>query len=323
MPSCPACRTILGRLRDPSKYLSQYHASHQSMRFEELVCQAFAVWLHVPFYDADNDDSTVQYRMTWLGSAHKVTKAPAGPDGIARAHGFYIVVEATRKTGTSQWSQELARCVDHATKVAQDNNAAPNDVYAVLVTEKLHRDTYTSVKSYNATGEYKIVLIGLDDLRTAVETSHLAFTIRHLEVRKLLGDLLGCCSRADSLRSFTDGCRHTTDGWQKETLQLEQAVTVAVKSYEAMLREGRNQVGVSDILKRLSKHPTVRSYFGKIGSTLRRATIVESLTQESLGALLCRNLTTGEELFCPVPLADFKSRCARRMSAVEAAHASK
>ncbi len=316
----PSPLTVFSRLKDLNKYLRQHNQSHWSARFEELVCEAFASLLHLPIFNADCDDSTVQSRVIWLGSAHSLSKAPPGPDGIAHAHGFSIVIEATRKTGTRQWSQEFGQCLRHAHAVANETKMDPADIYTVLLATKIHEDTYQSVKARNVKNNFKIVLMEVEDLCVANETSLLAFTIRHFETRNLFNDLLECLANSGNLGEFRDRTRRFVEDWQKRVLKLEKPVVLAVRSYRVMMKERSDHVAVSQILRSLTKAPIVKWYFGRLEGELGPQDIVESLVQESLGAIIGR-LPTGEHLFCPVPLDEFRSRCKRRLHAVERAYA--
>ncbi|MHC4400858.1 MAG: hypothetical protein ACYTG0_14370 [Planctomycetota bacterium] len=191
----------------------------------------------------------------------------------------------------------------------------------VLITTKIHEDTYGTIKAHNETGELKIVLMEVDVLCTALETARLAFTIRHLEVRRLLSILLDCVSHNEKPDSFRESAGRGTQEWQREVLKLEKTAVVAVRSYRAMVREGRTSVGLSDIFTRLTRDPVIRWYFGRVDGDLTPNDICRSLLQESLGAVVGK-LLDGEELFCPVPLVEFRSRCERRLQAVEVAHGS-
>lgn len=317
--SVPSSLILHERLRDCDSYLSQYPCNHRSTHFEELVCQAFAGLLHLPFYDADNEDTCEEYRVTWNGSASSSSKAPPGPDGIAWAHGFSVVIEATQKTGTTQWSQEFARCLDHARTVAEETDMDETDIYTVLVITETHRDTCDSVKAYNESNDLKIVLMELGHLCTAIETSFLAFTIRHTEALRLLQNLLDCLSSADDLQDFRDRGTRCVLSWQKYVLELERTVVLAVRSYLAMMKVARAHVGVGEILAHLLKDPLISKYFEKVERELRLEVIANSLTQESLGVRVGR--VRGEQLFCPIPLVEFESRCQRRLQAVREAYA--
>ena len=86
-----------------------------------------------------------------------------------------------------------------------------------------------------------------------------------------------------------------------------------------MIREGRTSVGLSDIFTRLTRDPVIKWYFGRADGDLAPKDISHSLLHESLGVVVGK-LFDGEELFSPVPLIEFKSRCKRRLQAVEKAH---
>ena len=74
--------TILKGLRHLNAYLAPHLPSHHSLRFEELVCQAFAALLHLPYFDAPTDDSSHAHRVTWLGNAATFsTRLQAGRTG--------------------------------------------------------------------------------------------------------------------------------------------------------------------------------------------------------------------------------------------------
>lgn len=189
----------------------------------------------------------------------------------------------------------------------------------VLITTTMHEDTYGAIKPHNESGDLRIVPLELDSLCTALETARLAFTIRHLEVRRLFSILLDCVSREDSPDSFRASACRATREWQRGVLELEKTAVVAVRSYRAMITEGRTPVGLSDIFTRLTRDPVIKWYFGRADCDLAPKDISHSLLQESLGAVVGK-LFDGEELFCPVPLIEFKSRCKRRLQAVEKAH---
>lgn len=283
--------------------------------------QSFAAALHLPFYDRGSDQNQVSHRVVWAGSDKGSLRAlPGLPDGIAYAHEFCVVIEATRMTGTRQWSQEFCQCLRHARNVAATTAMGPQNVYTILITEHTHDDTYTAVRSRNRRCDFCVLPLETDLLARVLETSILAFTLRHLDLRDLVNDMLGCLERSTDACDFRRRADTAARAWQKKVLDFEKPVVVAVKSYEAMLRIGRDHVGVGEILAHLLKHPVLRRYFRIMESEMRPETIVASLQSESLGSV-CGRLLTGEELFCPVPLSDYKSRCARRQAAVEEANA--
>lgn len=320
MPRSPAPRTIWQRLKDHTGYLSGYHQMYRSAIFEELISQSFSSLLYLPFFDSDTDDPSISHKVTWNGSRDSLTKAPGGPDGIALSHGFSVVIEATLKSGTTQWSQEFAASLRHAENVSNNFDVEATSLFTILVTQNIHRDTYHSAKNSNETNPYKILPLELTALGTFVETAFLAFTLRHIEVRELFMNLLGILSSSSGLRDFRERSEKYAAEWQRKVLQLEKPTIIAVKSYEAMLKFRRDHVGTSEILRSLKRHPTIKWYFARVGEGINPEMISKSLLQESLGALEVK-LRSGEHIFSPVPLLDFKSRCKRRLQAVEAANA--
>lgn len=319
----PSPSTILHQLSDLQAYLAQHHSSHHSLRFEELVCQAFAAVLHLAYYDAPADDSSDPYRVTWLGSAGSLSKAPGGgPDGIARAHDFFIAIEATLKPGPKQWSQEFNQCLDHAQDVANKNGLKPSDVLTVLVAREIHKHTFRAVRAQNTTNEFKIALVTTECLRIVVDTADLALTLRHLEVRELLRTLIDRVDDASSEAVFSKTAIAATGNWQRSVLRLELATALALKSYSAMVKLGRGHVGAGEILAELTVDPAVGAYLERVDRRLDTGVIERSLVQESLGKVLGRDPKQDEAILCPVPVLDFKRRCQRRLQAVEKAHGS-
>jgi hypothetical protein len=179
------------------------------------------------------------------------------------------------------------------------------------------------VRAANPDIPYKIVPVELDTLAVAVETSMLAITIRHIEVRSLFQKILDCVSNRASLSKFRTDARRIARDWQKEVLESEKRATLAVKSYGVMLGTGRQHVGVFEIEAGLAGDASVKRYFQALHAQLAPKLIADSLLSESLGKFIQKLPTNNEDVFCPVPLSDFKSRCARRQAAVEAAHANK
>jgi len=316
----PPASIILQRLSDLQTYVAQEHPSHQSLRFEELVCHAFAAILHLAYYDAPADDPSQAYRVTWLGNATSLSKAPGGPDGIARAHHFSIVIEATLKTGPKQWSQEFNQCLDHAQDVANNNGVKPRDVLTVLVAGEIHKHTFRAVKAQNTTSEFKIALLTTECLRMAVETAGLALTLRHLEVQELLRTLINRMDDASNEADLSKTAIVATGNWQRSVLKLELATALALKSYSAMVKLGRGHVGAGEILAELTLDPAVEAYLKRVEERLDTGVIERSLVQESLGKVLGRDPQQDEAILCPVPVVDFKSRCQRRLQAVEKVH---
>jgi len=311
--------TVWKKLRNYNNYLLKFHKIFQSTYFEELIVQSFSSLLHLPYYDRDNEDLSIPHRVTWNGSRKSQTKAPGGPDGIARPHDFFIVIEATLKKGTIQWAQEFAPSLRHAEDLNKVLNVDPKNIFTVLVTQEIHRDTYLSVKNSNNTHQYKVILLEIEALSKVIETSYLAFTLRQIEIRELFINLLDRLSDSRNLANFSKDSQTYVAEWQKKVLKIEKETILALKSYETMVKIRRDHVGIGEILQRLGKNTFVRWYLARINEEIEHDTIRRSLLQESLA---CSNgrTHTGEYIISPVPFFDFKSRCERRRKTVEKAN---
>lgn len=319
MPRLPSGDTVLKRLRNPyGSYLNRYDHRDRPLLFEKLTVQAIASILHLPFADLEHEDRQAPHRVTWLGNARRRSRAPGGgPDGIAQAHGFLISIEATLKNGSGQWAREFAQALRHARGVSERLALDLSHCYIALVVRALHVDTFSAVRASNQRSPLKIIPLELSTLAALLETALLAFTTRHVEVACIFDALLDSVSNSHDLPQFRTRSVYEVEEWQKHVLDLEKGTVIGIKSYEAMVGEGLNHVGVSDILLRLNKNQTVNRYFEKIAARIDGALVCSALLQESLGVQVGK-IPGGEELFAPVPLDDFRSRCRRRLSAVEA-----
>lgn len=319
----PSGRTLLSRLKNMRDYLDQYPQSHHSARFEELICQSFAVSLHLPFYNVDNDDTSVENRVVWFGRDNPISKSPHGSDGVAYSHNFCIVIEATMKTGTNQWSQEFHRCLQHAKDVANDTGLDEKDVYVAFIVTKIHNNTYNSVRSHNQRGNPKIAVKLVDNLIVALETSYLAYTMKHVELRALMHELISCLSNSQNTSDYEDRSKNCVNNWQKDVLGMEKNTFLAIRSYRAMIKDPAEQLAMSEIYTRLSRDTVIRCYFNKIFMggffDLDPYEIPKCLEQESLGSIIGKHYT-GEPILCPVPFLDFQSRCQRTLKEVERIH---
>ena len=321
-PGVPEHGTVLGRLADVELYLEAFDESERAAPFERLIAESFACLLHLPLYDASSDPEGETFRVKWLGEDNAC--APQGPDARAWAYGWHLVVEATLKTAGNQWTQELGPCVEHAQAVAEELGESPGRVHSALVVKAIHKYTLDGAKAWNGQHEHKVVLLEPRLLGVAVETARLAFTLPHLEVRRLLVRLLGCLEMAGAVGIYRKRAREVVERWQREVLYLEQRTVVAVSSYRAMLAlqgEGPVVAGVGQIYGAVSKDPCLQRYFELADADLNLDLIRESLLSERLAQLLETDVGTSEAMFRPVPLQDFKSRCDRRLKAVEAADA--
>lgn len=311
-------QTILRTLKNLDQYLAQFHQSLRSTYFEKLIAEAFAYILHLPFYSTDNDQPNISHRVTWHGNINPtISRAPeGGPDTIAYCYGFCLTIEATLKTGANQWSQEFAQSIRHCEDFCSQSQINPRDAFALLICKTMHRDTFRSIKG-NPREEYKLIPIEISDISRILETSILAFTMRHLEFRKLLNQISECIRDSSSLDNFHRAVDDVVINWQKEVLRIEKSAFIGVKSYEAMRKTNRTHVGTSEILKKLQRNQTVNKYLKVIDEKLSVGSIEDCLIQQSLASQLSTTYE-GEKIFSPVPFTDFRERGLRLIATVEA-----
>lgn len=253
MAKAPSYKTLIKRMKNISGYLNKYSQNERPFLFEELVIQGFARLLNLPYYDSSDDDPQVAFKATWNGCRRvKSQKAPPGPDGIILAHDFFIVVEATTRPGSTQWTMELGGCIRHAKDASSSWHCRPEQIFTILITEKIHEDTFNCIQASNANKQnpFKIVPLEIDLFGTMIETSFLALTIRHIEVSELFRNIIDQIekSSSDDHHQALDQC---IVNWQRRVLALEKYTTVAIKSYEAMININRPLVSVSEILQKL------------------------------------------------------------------------
>lgn len=311
-------RTILRSLRRLDDYLKQFRLE-QSIYFERLTALAISRLLYLPLYTTDSDDGTVEHRVVWKGSERSgvLSRAPQGKaDIIAYCYGFRLVVEATQKTGSGQWAGEFAQALRHAEDFVAENSVGQTDTYVVLVAPRLHRDTYCSLR-HHPPQDYKFVPLAAETLAGILETSILAFTMKHLELRGMLNKIPEWLACSTSLSDFETVLKREVEAWQVEVLKREKNAFIGVKSYEAMQRIPRPAVSVSEILKSLLRHPFVGQYMRIAGGDLSPHEIEKILLDQSLGCRAGRTIQTDEPLFECVPCMDFKGRALRLVNAVE------
>jgi len=311
-------RTILRYLRNLNQYLGQFPCK-ESTYFEHLITVAFSQGLYLPYYTFNSEDKSVEQRVTWNGSDINgvLSKAPARKtDIIAYCCGFYLIVEATRKTGSGQWTAEFGQALRHCRDFVRTERLDPRDVYIVLVTTELHEDTYSSLR-HRPPREYKFVPLETEILARILETAILAFTMKHMELRTLFNKIPQLLISSSSLADFRNILEEESKTWQKEVLRQEKRAFIGVKSYEAMQKIPRAAVAVSEILESLWRHPFVGQYLKIVGEELNGNEIEKILVEESLGCCAGRTIQTDEPLFECVPCTDFKGRGLRLIRAIE------
>jgi hypothetical protein len=305
-------RTILRNLKNLQQYLSRYPQSKQPAAFEYLITRAFSNILHLPFYSSDNDDPSINHRVVWNGNVTNMTKSPNGADGIAYANDFFILIEASLKRGSGQWRQEFGPFVRHVDEFIKQKRLKAQDVYGVLLTPKLHIDTYRSIRHKP---EFNFIILETSHLIKILETSILACTIRHLELRQLFNKFSEFM-RPQAIGDFLKNLEVGITTWQKDVLATERRCFVGIKSYEVIRKIGRPSVHTSEILKKLQRHPIVNRYVNIIGEKIAPQMISEALLSESL-AVVVGKLPNGEEDFYPISIQDFKHRINRIITIVE------
>jgi hypothetical protein len=311
-------RTILKHLRNIEKYLGQFRYS-ESVHFENIIGLALSKALYLPFYTRENDDENVLHKVVWQGSdqSGSLVKAPAGKsDIIAYCYSFFLVVEVTRKTGSGQWTDEFAQAVRHCSDFVRTNGIEPNKVYIILITTKLHKDTYFSLRNYPGR-KYRFVPIETDVLIRILQTAIMALTIRHFELRTILNKIPECLKNSSSLSNFRIILNEELENWQKQVLRREKRAFIGIKSYEAMRRNPRTAVAVSEILQKLLRHPFVGQYLKILEEELNPSEIEKALIEESLCCCAGKTIQTDEFLFECVPCTDFKGRGLRFINAIE------
>jgi len=325
MAPIPAKRTFLRFLKSPYDVLNDYPKKRRPFCYERLVVQSFASLLNLPFSDRDNDCLSAPHRVTWFGSVSSSDKAPSNrPDGIAHAYKFTINIEATLTRGSDQCVREFGQALRHADRIMTELRVEPRDLYVVLVVRDLSFETFEAIKASNAKRATKVIPCELPTLYFAMETSLLADTMRHIELRQLLQDLDEAVRASANFQDFRVRAERTASLWQTHVLELEKATMLALRSYQAMLLTRRDHAGLSEILLQLQKDRFLKKYINKIGRmehSVSAELIENSLLQESLGVVIGR-LVTGERLFAPVSILDFRSRCNRRLTKLESIGAS-
>ena len=322
MASCRRPGSLCRALRNAERYLSRYPDHLRSVFFEELAVQAFVQILHLPFYDADTDETNVPKRVTWNGSHTTKSKAPSGPDGVARAHGFFLLLEATRKTGTTQLTQEIGPLRQHASHFLQVENIAANDLYVLMVTPALTDDTYTALRSLKE--QYTILGIEAADLARLLDACWLAFTTRHCDVRRLLTEIREAMRREGKIDHFRDETRRLLENWRVDILRAEKCTVLAMRAYEAMVKQEGGVVATSTIWTTLQSNRELDRYLKPIGSSVSRielGEIAEVLLSQSLAYRLGKDPTSDEDYLCPVPCGDYcfrSHRCQQEVRRINA-----
>lgn len=313
----PASIRLIPVLRTNETYLQQFHIGQRSHHFESICAISFARLLSLPFFDSVSDDGNIKYRVSWNGTFNPMQKAPSGPDGVVRCHGFDILLEITRKTGTLQWSQEYTNAIRHWNDYCSANGAHGRDVYVALVCTNIHSSTYQAIIS-RPNRDFKMIPIEMGTLTSIMTTSRLAMLMPHGEIQRLLVNIHKAACDLRDLRSFRVEAAAIVKEWEKDVLRTERQAFLGIQSYKAMRRRGHGHIGTSDLYKSLLKNPTVNQYFHHLGCKFSDSDpeeFGEILVNHGFASKLA-SLRHGETLLQPVPIDDYKSRCSRLINAV-------
>jgi len=276
-----AARTDLSRLRNYNSYLNRFPSQQQSTYFEHLISEVFSHILHLPFYTRSSDIPTTTYRVTWMGDINPIRIAPPGPDAIARCHGFYLTLEPTLRTGARQWRLEFASAIRHCEDFADAEGLDCQDVFCSIVCSKLSPDTYRSIKS-NPSQKCSIVPITISELEIILQTSILAYTFGHSELRDLLQKISNYITMSSSLKDFSNTATKYIKEWQQDILKKEMNFVMGIASYKVIKKIGRRVVSESEIITELLKNPTILQYLKIIGTKPTPDKIESGLTHCNL-----------------------------------------
>jgi hypothetical protein len=276
--------------------------------FEKLIAKTISEIYSIQFFSSRNDDPSVKYRLIWNGDdCHQLHVSPeGGADAIARCHNYFLIIEATLKGGANQWTQEYGSSIRHLDAFIQQEGCDCNQAYVLLVTPKISTDTYESIKSHPR-GECKFIPIELASLHEILATSITVFTMKHLEIRRLLVDIPQIIRNSGDLDEYRILLQNHIIEWKKELFRREANTIIGLKSYEAMKKMNRKQVGESEILQELEKSDDVKQYLAVIGKQITPTLIEESLVTQSLTAGITKTWD-GEKFFHPIPYIEYKHR---------------
>lgn len=299
-------------------YLDRYVLGDQPAAFEFLVAVAFHRIFHLPFQWSDTKDDKVKHRIIWYGCFDRINKrfypSPYGPDSICFAYRFYILIEGTLRGDVStQWRREFVESLNHYDEFVISRNLDRSEVYLALIAPEFHRNTYTGFKQKAIEG-YNILLLESSTLAKVSNISENISTLRHLDLRHLVNNMVKKFRESTSLGSFRKDLNRCVADWEVELLKQEKTIYFGLKSYEAMKKVGSKIVGVSEIMLKLERDRKFQRYLRKLGGGDLSAYIREGLIRERLARIV---ETPGEDFFWRVDSADFSARGSRLIRAVE------
>jgi hypothetical protein len=295
---------VIGKFKNLGAYLGSFSQKIQPTRFEHLSCKSFSCLLGLPFFDSSNDDASIPHRVVWRGIEQTWVKAPEGADGLAHAHGFCIVIEATLRRNRTQWSHEFVPCVNHYNEFLASTGITSTNCYLLLLVTKLNNYTFASIKQ-KVTEGCRFIILPVHILTDILETYALAFTATHSDLKVLLDKLIDCLGRSVDIDDFMQRLDDETRRWKKELLDNERRVFVGAKSYRSLNRRG-GYGSLSEIFSDLYGDSVVKEFFTQLGRPLETSDIETSLNEERL-AYRAQNVLR-DVLYSSVPFQDIESR---------------
>lgn len=306
-------------LMKTEEYLNRYAAAERPGAFEFLVAGAFAQSLHLPFQSRKTEDNTVEHRVLWYGHYDRKNKkfsySPAGADSICFAYGYYVLIEATtRGNVANQWRREFVESITHYDNFISERNLEKRDVYLALVAPEFHRNTYTGFKQKTLEGNHILLLESATLARISKICKNVP-TLLHLDLRKLLRDMVGELRNSGSLKGLRKGFSKCITDWEVNLLRQEKTVYFGLKGYEAMKRIGRNTVGMSEIMIEFQRDGKLEYCLRKLDGGDLADYVKEGLLTERLARFVPG---PDDDLFRKVDGADFRARSLRVIREVEA-----
>lgn len=312
----PKAKTILIRLNERETYLNTFKDENdnniRATIFEKLIAEAFSCILNLPLYSLDDDKPEMPYRVTWYGRVSTMKPEPEGPDTIVYGYDFFLLIEATRLKGRKQWSREFSPAISHCKEFCEQPEVRHEDVFVLLVCDHpLCEETFQSIKVNPDRDKYKLIPMETETVIKILETSLVALTMTHLEIRKLFPKIHNALKQTSSLQEFKGRVNTKIDEWQKEVLKDEKEAFTGIKSYEILLsaaKGGSEDLKLSQIFNALLRQPTVQQYFDVIGKNVLNPELVEqSLVPQGLASCVGRTIND-EPRYVATPLADFRNR---------------
>lgn len=302
-----------------SKFISlDLHRNPEPAAYEYVSASAFSNILYLPMQCSSDRNDGVDYRVLWDGDiirgTRSVSASSSGSDTVCFAFGFYILCESTIRTGRGQWKKEFNQCLQHYEDFITDNNLNSEDVFLVLVTPEIHKFLYRGFQSQMSEG-YNLVLLNNSWLSQLWEISRIIPTVRHIDVREILDDLVEELSESTSFHKFKSNVNRKISIWCDKILRDEKYVFFALRAYEAMKKIGLDLIATSDIMSNLKQDDMYNKYMEIIDCRSLPVLIKESLIKERIGKFMKR--VKHENYFCPLNIPEYKELGNRLIRSVE------